>query len=80
VGSQHIGIAFRSVVSFEMQGGFGTSTTFERSFGPPVIEAPAWKNGQFEATIVSERDGRGRPRAEACRVGRALDQWRPLRT
>lgn len=55
---QHVGIGFRSLVSFEMQGGFWDLDNVRlesvESFGPPVIGRPAWSEGQFQATIVSD--------------------------
>ena len=52
---KHIGIGFRSAVTFEMQGGFWDLDHVRlEAFGRPVFEAPAWSDGQFEATIVSE--------------------------
>jgi len=52
---KHIGIAFQSTVSLEMQGGFWDLDHVRlEAFGRPVIEAPAWSDGRFEATIVSE--------------------------
>ena len=52
---RYLGVRFRSQVSFAMQGGFWDLDHVRlQAFGRPVIEAPAWSGGQFEATIVSE--------------------------
>jgi len=49
-----IGIRFRSLVSFALQGGFWDLDHVRlESFARPVLEAPAWNAGQFEVVVVS---------------------------